>query len=141
MARTADSKAEYAAKFKDPRWQKVRLEVLNRDKWTCQKCKATDKTLHVHHKFYIFGKDPWDYHLHALVTLCEECHEEEESFRHDAPLLFVQILSSKGLLNSDMADIALALRDLEGREILDVLHGWCSRCYGTCRKDCHEEGE
>ncbi|WP_158960640.1 hypothetical protein [Myroides fluvii] len=38
----------------------------------------TDKPiiLHVHHKYYIKGKLPWDYLDDALITLCHGCHQE-----------------------------------------------------------------
>lgn len=68
----------YSEKLKDPRWQKKRLEILNRDGWTCKKCGAKDKTLHVHHIFYSPGKDPWEIRNGFLVTLCEDCHELEK---------------------------------------------------------------
>jgi 5-methylcytosine-specific restriction endonuclease McrA len=32
--------------------------------------------LHVHHKFYIRGKNPWEYENSALSTLCWHCHEK-----------------------------------------------------------------
>lgn len=67
-------KSEYLEKLKDPRWQKKRLEIFERDKWTCRDCEAKDKTLHVHHIIYIPGKDPWDIPSGFLVTLCEDCH-------------------------------------------------------------------
>ena len=70
----------YADKFKDPRWQKKRLEILERDAWGCMQCGDTDNTLHVHHRYYKKGRDPWDYPDEALVTLCEECHEGERGF-------------------------------------------------------------
>lgn len=65
----------YAEKLKSPKWQKKRLEILSRDKFTCQKCKDTETTLHVHHKKYIKGKEPWDYPNEILTTLCDSCHE------------------------------------------------------------------
>jgi hypothetical protein len=65
----------YVEKLKDPRWQKKRLEVFERDKWTCLDCQKPGKTLHVHHKYYVPKTDPWDYPLDALMTLCPECHE------------------------------------------------------------------
>lgn len=68
----------YSDLLKDPRWQKKRLEILNRDKFTCQHCSSTEKTLHAHHLFYITGMRPWDYADHVLITLCEECHKNEE---------------------------------------------------------------
>lgn len=63
----------YSEKLKDPRWQKKRLEIFNRDDWTCQKCKATDKTLVVHHLKY--SGEPWEIENEYLKTLCESCHE------------------------------------------------------------------
>lgn len=51
---------KYAEKLKDPRWQKKRLEILERDKWMCRGCCETQKTLHVHHIFYVHGLEPWD---------------------------------------------------------------------------------
>jgi hypothetical protein len=67
----------YSDKLKDPRWQKKRLEILERDNYSCNDCGTGlngGKTLHVHHKEYIFGKDPWDYSEENFITLCEGCH-------------------------------------------------------------------
>lgn len=64
----------YTEKLKHPNWQKRRLEVLNRDDFTCQECLDKNKTLHVHHLTYEYGRDPWDYPLYYFVTLCEDCH-------------------------------------------------------------------
>lgn len=64
----------YSHKLKDPRWQKIRLEVLVRDNFTCDVCGAIDKTLHVHHLCYNESHNPWDSDLNALQTLCSDCH-------------------------------------------------------------------
>ena len=69
--------SKYSDKFKDPRWQKKRLEIMERDKFTCLMCAATDKTLNVHHLYYKRNADPWDYENHELITLCEDCHSEK----------------------------------------------------------------
>ncbi len=66
--------SEYSEKLKDPRWQKKRLEVFERDDFRCQLCWCNTKTLHVHHKYYTKGKDPWQYQLKAFLTLCSDCH-------------------------------------------------------------------
>lgn len=34
------------------------------------------KGLNVHHKYYVYGKKPWEYDDEALVTLCEDCHQK-----------------------------------------------------------------
>lgn len=66
----------YSSKHKDPRWQRLRLEILNRDKFACQACGATDQPLHVHHTVYARSGNPWDVDPDTLQTLCEACHEE-----------------------------------------------------------------
>lgn len=65
----------YSEKLKDPRWQKVRLQVLNRDEFTCQHCGDTETTLHVHHLSY--SGEPWETEDNLLITLCEVCHRDE----------------------------------------------------------------
>ena len=65
----------YTEKLKDPRWQKKRLEVLERAGWKCMSCGSEDKTLHVHHCVYKKGLDPWDYNA-SLIALCEYCHNQ-----------------------------------------------------------------
>lgn len=69
-------KQTYAEMLKDPRWQKRKSEILTRDKFTCQLCGSTEKTLHVHHLKYIKGNKPWEYCDADLITLCEKCHSK-----------------------------------------------------------------
>jgi hypothetical protein len=74
----------YSDKLKDPKWQKRRLSILNRDEWMCQKCYDNGSTLHVHHRRYSNEyKDPWDYPDNLLVTLCETCHQQETDQMND----------------------------------------------------------
>jgi 5-methylcytosine-specific restriction endonuclease McrA len=63
----------YSQKLRDPRWQKKRLQILERDNWTCQSCRSTTKNLQVHHLVYR-KIDPWDYADECYQTLCEDCH-------------------------------------------------------------------
>ncbi len=65
----------YREKFKDPRWQKKRLEIMERDGFKCRCCGSEKSTLNVHHSYYVKGRDPWHYPQFSLRTLCEECHE------------------------------------------------------------------
>ena len=64
----------YSQKLKDPRWQKMRLEVLERDEWSCTLCGDAENTLHVHHCYYDSSLEPWDYPKESLKTVCEDCH-------------------------------------------------------------------
>jgi len=38
-------------------------------------CGATEKTLHVHHKYYEKGLKPWEYPDTSLHCLCADCHK------------------------------------------------------------------
>ena len=71
----------YAEKLKDPRWQRRRLEVFNRDRWTCRECGDTETTLNIHHHYYIPNKEPWEYPDEAFVTLCEDCHKAAKTIK------------------------------------------------------------
>ncbi len=62
----------YSEKLKDPRWQKRRLEILQRDSFTCRLCTDTETELHINHKKYT--GEPWDAPSRDLETLCKHCH-------------------------------------------------------------------
>lgn len=70
------TKAAYANHLKNPLWQRKRLEIFQRDDFTCQHCSATGKPLNVHHKKYA-GSKPWEIDSCYLITLCEDCHAKE----------------------------------------------------------------
>ncbi len=40
---------KYSEKLKDPRWQKKRLEIFQRDEFHCQQCGDGENTLCVHY--------------------------------------------------------------------------------------------
>lgn len=79
--------ATYFEKLKDPRWQKKRLEVLEAGNWTCVDCGDKDSTLHVHHRQYFKGREPWEYEVGQLEVLCEECHRTGHEAEGDDPLM------------------------------------------------------
>lgn len=83
---------KYSEKLKDPRWQKKRLNIFERDKWNCQLCHDKESTLHVHHRYYEKGHEPWDYPDMALITLCEFCHQDETEQRPEWEYLLLQEL-------------------------------------------------
>ena len=82
----------YADKLKDPRWQKKRLQILERDEFTCRDCGAKDKTLHVHHCHYD-RRDPWEMEDSLLLTLCEDCHESRGDLEATAKLCLARIMA------------------------------------------------
>lgn len=62
----------YSEKLKNPKWQKKRLEILNRDNFTCIKCGDKETTLQIHH-FKYYG-EPWEAKNEDLITVCKHCH-------------------------------------------------------------------
>jgi hypothetical protein len=67
----------YADQLKSPLWQKKRLEILERDKFTCQICLDTETQLHIHHQSYdnTYQTKAWEYPNHVYKTLCSDCHK------------------------------------------------------------------
>lgn len=103
-------KKSYSDKLRDPRWQKKRLQILERDNWTCLHCGSTENTLHVHHTYYEKGKEPWEADEKCLKTLCSECHEvEPEYFEeqiHDLRLMFKQ----SGIMSLELIQVINSIR-------------------------------
>jgi len=66
--------SEFFEKYKDVRWQKKRLEVLEFNGWACECCGEDNEQLHVHHKRYLKGRNPWDYDVEQLSAVCGDCH-------------------------------------------------------------------
>lgn len=82
----------YSDQLLDPRWQKIRLSVLNRDNFTCRMCGDKTTTLQIHHIKYV-GKFAWETPTDYLITLCKDCHKEVERMKIDGidPIFFIKI--------------------------------------------------
>lgn len=81
----------YSGKLKDPRWQKKRLEILERDNWECQICGDNESTLIVHH--YKYSGEPWEVEDKYLKTLCEDCHDSEHQCMKEQKELLTEAMS------------------------------------------------
>lgn len=79
--------AKYSELLKDPRWQRKRLKIFERDEFKCRRCNDEFTNLHIHHLYYKNGVMPWEYPDDALITLCQLCHRKVE---------FVKWLTKKG---------------------------------------------
>lgn len=77
----------YSEILKHPKWQRKRLEIFQRDNFTCRTCQDTETTLHCHHKQYIYGNLPWEYTNDVFITLCETCHEIIEDLKKNHDIL------------------------------------------------------
>jgi hypothetical protein len=75
----------YSDKLKSPKWQKKRLEVLQRDSFKCCLCGDEETELHVHHLKYT-GPNPENAPNEDLETLCKDCHYLK-TFHNDIGLI------------------------------------------------------
>lgn len=126
MARPLKVTSDYQQKLKDPRWQKKRLEILERDDWTCQNCFDYESTLVVHHRSYLPNVSPWDYPDDSLVTLCEECHENEKDKRPGCEHDLLVILRNH-FLAEDIRELAQGFQKmklLHSHEIVAGVYEW-----------------
>ena len=117
---------KYSDKLKDPRWQKKRLEILEERKWLCESCGDGKKTLHVHHKYYDYDKDPWDYQSQAYSVLCEECHEDEHFSKKRVEDQLIKCMR-KHFLNDEIVSISSGfdcLVNYSRKEIISGVIAW-----------------
>lgn len=70
------NKEEYKELLERKEWQDKRKIILKRDNHKCTKCNC-NKSLHLHHTYYLEGKMPWEVPDDCLITLCKTCHEKE----------------------------------------------------------------
>jgi 5-methylcytosine-specific restriction endonuclease McrA len=85
----------YGQLLRDPRWQRKRLEILERDQWKCRHCGDADNELQVHHKRYERDKAPWEISEGALVTLCHDCHERVTKHLREAQELLRELTADQ----------------------------------------------
>lgn len=105
------ARAAYMQKLRDPRWQKMRLKIMERDGFECQNCGDSESTLNVHHRDYERGKEPWDYPEDWLITFCETCHQEETESRPGEEKSLLHVLRLKGYLSADLSDLLIAFHN------------------------------
>lgn len=67
--------SDYLEDLRSPKWQKKRLEIMQRAGWKCELCINAEENLQIHHKKYISGHKPWEYENDLLICLCESCHK------------------------------------------------------------------
>jgi hypothetical protein len=107
----------YQEQLKHPKWQKKRLEILERDKFKCSICGDTDVTLHVHHKVsYDNNKKPWEYSDNDYETLCEHCHKSISDLNKQIQRLILSDYCHTSKLN----EIHKILNELKSMDVFQL---------------------
>jgi hypothetical protein len=112
---------KYSEQLRDPRWQRKRLETMQRDDWKCCRCSRGDVTLNVHHREYINGRMPWEYELEMLETLCEPCHNRHHELGDMSDDLAARILAGTCTDGDRWAAIAISMCVRKPKFAWDVL--------------------
>ena len=66
--------------YRTKEWKFFRAELLRLEEGRCARCdgdRAEGVILHVHHKFYVPGRKPWEYQYEDCELLCQSCHAQE----------------------------------------------------------------
>jgi len=135
----------YSQKLKDPRWQKKRLQIFDRDGWKCTVCNDNETTLHVHHSFYKKDAEPWDYQNESLKTLCENCHEAEHKpitiTECGGAYIVKEMLDNNPLLKTVFKEIAnhkgCWTVKLRSNKPTDILYLAIKKLFELAWYDCH----
>lgn len=124
--------SDYGRLLKNPKWQRKRLEILNRDDFTCKLCGDKETELHIHHIEYSFGANPWEYENDKLITYCKHCHAIVEDLKGSPEEMAVSVkkryLQDRGFYalillathSSDVHRITFFIYDTEG--LLRMMH-------------------
>lgn len=121
------AKETYSELLRNPMWQKKRLEILEREDFTCQLCSDKETELQIHHKEYHKGKKPWQYENTNFQSLCKYCHKVVEDFK-DKKLIAI-IAAKTYEENIDCYRISTIFNSLTHGLIVAIHY---------CKKDCSE---
>jgi hypothetical protein len=121
------AKPTYYDLLRDPRWQRKRLEIMERADFTCEDCGDDSTTLNVHHGYYEKGLAPWEYPNESLHCLCEPCHERAQELltrlhRQIGILGGAQLHTLLGMAHGiDASDCPVGGHEIAGLEELEGL--------------------
>lgn len=118
-------KETYEEKLNNPLWLEKRQRIIRRDGHKCKICSSKDN-LQVHHRYYVFKCDPWDYDDRALVTLCESCHK----LVHDTLSPLVYSINGGALVRMNFTPCRRCNGYGYLQEYKHIQNGICFRCKG-----------
>jgi hypothetical protein len=118
MATTPINNIELKTKFAN-RYIRENFKDENSIKW------FDIKNLHVHHKYYQYGKLPWEYPDEALTTLCWNCHEELHKNEK------IPNLDNNGHLISELTPCSRCFGAGCFPEYNHIQNGICFKCNGA----------
>ncbi len=71
----------YDELLKDERWLEFRERMFEKIGRKCENC-GSRHNLEIHHRFYVFGRKPWEYGSVDVQVLCHSCHAEIHMYQY-----------------------------------------------------------
>jgi len=79
----SDEHYDYPKLLKRREWREKSKAVIAKSP-RCEKCRRTGRRLAVHHRYYEYGRLPWDYPDEAYMVVCSgRCHREADEDREE----------------------------------------------------------
>ena len=127
--------SSYNDKLQHPKWQKKKYEIYERDKYRCVKCLNPDRPLRVHHLFYKYGKEPWEYSNEYLKTFCDKHHKSEHECKKIFNNLIVETLKRR-FYHEDLLDIScLVLKMFKDRQVYNYFYAKLDKLISEIEQD------
>lgn len=113
--------ATYDERRRDPRWQRKRLEIYERDGFACVDCGTKTENLQIDHAWYEPRHAPWEYPDSCFFTRCDSCHARigEERIRLLKLLATLPLLSLSSLVEA-LHSLAFALTPASPRSAVEA---------------------
>ena len=102
----------YKEQLQHPNWQRKRLQVFERDNFSCKICGNTENQLSVHHLCYFPKMHIWDYDNELMITVCPEHHKQ---LQFDLPKL-AGLIAYKLLISLDVNLIDKFINGLKNKK-------------------------
>ena len=79
----SDEEYDYKKLLKCPEWREKSKVVIAKSP-RCEKCGKTRRRFSVHHRYYEYGRLPWEYPDEAYMVVCTgRCHREADEDREE----------------------------------------------------------
>lgn len=101
----------YADQLKTADWQKKRLEIMQRDGFSCKICGDSKGQLSVHHLYYYPKMKVWEYENESLITICDRHHKEIHEMAKVSGIIAFKILTGNDVF--DLAEMKERYRRLK----------------------------
>lgn len=123
--RTFKGPVSYSDKYEDPRWKALRVRLFHSEQYLCNdcgNCHEGGKGLELHHCWYEYGKEPWDYPDDCFLVLCRKCHGTRQKIQNSALVVLGQLsrLLSVDELKVLTFELVAKKADLQRNEVFEL---------------------